>query len=251
MQIILLPKLSKIFVVDFIQKLPIELERMIDTKRSLQQVVSSLMETGKKRNLTRLWSTSPEEICIIKQKECPVHPSLILDGETMTLAAVVMQVKTRSERLFVVAAASEQEKHAASAELYSQSVIENCAEVILYLNTLDYLGPNEVQQQRARRVESKCKKNADIESKESILIVVEYSGIEKRDFLRSILTFLLRCEGRALIIAAEQSGNNIPEDNLADLKEMVSIKSILELIFKNCFFQNAKQYCILLFIITG
>lgn len=135
---------------------------MIDEKRSLQQVVFGLMETGKSRYLTRLWSTTPEDICILKKKDCPVHPALIHEGETSTVTAVVKHVKTHSESFTIVAAASEEERQAASSELYSQSIIENpeLSEVILYLNTLDALNPIDEQRERVRRVKCICKSSA-------------------------------------------------------------------------------------------
>lgn len=145
----------------------------------------------------------------------------------MTLAAVVEKVKTLSERLIVVAAASEKEKNAASAELYSQLVIEHHSHVILHLNTSD-LNKTEAQCQRIKIVRSMCKSNAEAKTKESILVVVEYSDEkEARDFLGHFLTFLIHCECKALIvIAADEQGGIIKlEENLADLNILVSIKT--------------------------
>lgn len=192
---------------------------MIDEKKSLQHLVFDLMETGKTNQLTRLWSTAPEDICILDKKDRPVYPMLFLEDETMTLAEVVEQIKIRSQRLTVVAAASVDEKHVVSVELYSQLLIEHHAQVILYLDASDTLDQTEEKRQRIASVVNKCKNSE--KCGESTLVVVEDCGTNTRKFLQDFLQSLLSYEGDAVIVTVQR---NSFDEIIAELKEMVRTK---------------------------
>lgn len=186
---------------------------MVDKNKSLQRVIFDLMETGGKTSqLTRLWSTAPEDICILSRQECPVHPMVILEGETMTLAAVVEQIKICNQRLTVVEAASEDEKHAASSELYSQLVIEGLSKVVLYLDASNFLDETDLKKQRVDR----CRKSAS--SGESTLVVVEDCELNARNSLLDFLKAIL-CNGCNALIVTLQT--NSFHEIIAELKNMV------------------------------
>lgn len=70
-----------------------------------------------------------------------------------------------------------------------------------------------LQKQRIGRKESEHSRHCGI-----------YCGIKTREFLDELLTFLIRCEGMALIVAAVESEDK--KENLADLNNLVRIKNL-------------------------
>jgi hypothetical protein len=166
---------------------------MISKRKSLQQVVLDLMETGKKRRLfTRMWSTTPEYICILEEQKCPVHPMVTFKDKVVSLSALVQHLIAQRPICTEVSAFSEEKRHAASTELYSQLVIENHSQEILFLDTSKTCNYTKVE---------KFFQSKDKNSKNGVLVVVEDCGSLNKEFLQECV---FPFNGAALIVSLKE-----------------------------------------------